>query len=793
MIVFHFRLWAWFVLVCVGAEAGGVPVWDLGYSNAGGSEEVSIAAVDGVALELEKREEAGVTSWRLSGDHRFLDTQARWSPIYGIVRIADGIGTGAKAKWVGRVSVWRTFAQAETKEKPADSLDAFVGVRRDEDAVAVVVWLEQGRPASALAFSLPVSKGLNRFNQILFPLGEGGLSRAGQPVVLMWQKGGFLKAKPRYAEADAQRVFIAAMRDDEAELGRLLEKPSLAKQRDERGLTPLHYAAEAGAEGAVARLLAAGVSVRARAKSDESALHWAAAKGRAAIVEQLLAAKAFSDLTDERGWTPFMYACANGHSEIARRFLTLKSVDVGRVDRAGNSAATLALNAGYADIVRALLERKRGVLNFADAQMTRVLVTQVAQGREDMVRLMLERETRVDVVVRGRTVLLAAAARGSLPLVELLLAAGAGVDQAGEGGVTPLMVASRKGSVEIVARLLAAGASARSQSALGMTALHEAILGNSVEAARLLMEAGALMEASEDVNSPEPLALALIVNARAVLPMLEDRGARLDWRRAGAEYALFLALAADRETLLRRALEDGWPAETKLNGWSAAGLAKFYGAVRCEAVLREAGARMAETDVPRPVGAKELDALPRPLRVSQPVDPRDPDEIFPETKVWVDFILSPEGAVLFPRVAESVDARLAVAALESVAGWQFSPPLKDGQPATGRFLLPMVFASSRERAFEEKWVDVPPKVKFVERPEYSAALQASGIAGHVVLAAEVTPEGQVENARAIESTNPLLDAEAVRVFKKWQFTPAMRDGEPVRVRIRQVISFSIAP
>ena len=789
-------LWAVVVWVGIGTAKAAELTWTGGLVNDDAGNEVQIVTVDGSPFELEKRGDAGATpSWRLTGDHPFLDTQARWSPNYSLVRMAATEQAGGREQWVGRVSVWRTVAPAEEEktERGTDTLDEFLAVRRDEDAVAVVVWLEAGRPVLAECVSLPASKDLSRFSQVIFNLSESGLSRAGQPVVMLWQKGGFLAAKPRFADEEAQRVFIAAMRNDETELGRLLEKRSLAKQKDEDGFTPLHFAAEAGAEAAVARLLAAGAAVNARAANEETPLHWAAAKGRTAIFEQLLAAKALPDQLNKNGRNPLMDACAHGHSDVVFRLLKLKSVDVGRVNNSGDSAATLALNAGNADILRALLERKRGLLNFAEVQMTRVLATQIAQGRTDVVRLMLENKTRVNDVARGRTPLMAAAARGSLPMVELLIAAGADVELAGEGGVTPLMLASRKGSVEVVARLLAAGASAKAKSKLGMTALHEAILGDTLETARILIDAGAPLAGTQDGKAPEPLALALIVNARAVLPMLEERGARLDWRRPGADYAVFLVLAGDRETLLKRALEDGWPAATNLSGWTAAGLAKFYGAARCVAVLSEAGVRVDEADLPTPVAAKELDALPRPVRGRAPVDSRGFNEDFPETKVSVDFILSPQGAVLFPRVVEAPDARLALAALDAVEGWQFSPPKKGGQPVTGRFLLPLVFGSSRERAFDLAMVDVPPKVVKTVPLDYPLELQFSGVVGHVVVTAEVTPEGKVENVRAIESTNPLLDAEAVRAFKKWRFTPAMRDGEPVRVRVSQKVVFKLAP
>ncbi|MCO5167156.1 MAG: ankyrin repeat domain-containing protein [Planctomycetes bacterium] len=63
------------------------------------------------------------------------------------------------------------------------------------------------------------------------------------------------------------------------------------------------------------------------------------------------------------------------------------------------------------------------------------------------------------------------------PVVEALLEAGADVNDAGAGGLTPLMAAAMRGTRALIERLLAAGARADARDAEGRTALdlHEAL------------------------------------------------------------------------------------------------------------------------------------------------------------------------------------------------------------------------------------------------------------------------------------------------------------------------------
>jgi TonB family protein len=72
-----------------------------------------------------------------------------------------------------------------------------------------------------------------------------------------------------------------------------------------------------------------------------------------------------------------------------------------------------------------------------------------------------------------------------------------------------------------------------------------------------------------------------------------------------------------------------------------------------------------------------------PVRILQQTRPEYPAELQQagiEGVVRLQAIISKEGAVLNPRVINSVDPRLAKAALDSVSQWRYQPSLLNGQP-----------------------------------------------------------------------------------------------------------------
>jgi protein TonB len=68
------------------------------------------------------------------------------------------------------------------------------------------------------------------------------------------------------------------------------------------------------------------------------------------------------------------------------------------------------------------------------------------------------------------------------------------------------------------------------------------------------------------------------------------------------------------------------------------------------------------------------------VRQTRPVYPPELQQLGVEGIVMLRAIISKDGAVLNPKVVNSVDPRLAKAALDAVSQWVYQPSLLNGEP-----------------------------------------------------------------------------------------------------------------
>ena len=87
--------------------------------------------------------------------------------------------------------------------------------------------------------------------------------------------------------------------------------------------------------------------------------------------------------------------------------------------------------------------------------------------------------------------------------------------------------------------------------------------------------------------------------------------------------------------------------------------------------------------------------------------------------------------------------------------------------------------------------DVPPVPQEQPAPSYPEAAKAEGLQGNTLVEVILDTEGRVEQATLVKtSRHPALDEAALAAARSWTFTPAEKNGVPVRARI--VIPFEFA-
>jgi protein TonB len=91
-------------------------------------------------------------------------------------------------------------------------------------------------------------------------------------------------------------------------------------------------------------------------------------------------------------------------------------------------------------------------------------------------------------------------------------------------------------------------------------------------------------------------------------------------------------------------------------------------------------------------------------------------------------------------------------------------------------------------------VDVPPRPTRRDLPRYTKRARRLRQQGVVTLELLVSDTGQVVDARTLETIpDSDLDQAALAVARTWQFTPALKAGDPVRVWMPVEIEFSVSP
>ncbi|HEU5334809.1 MAG TPA: TonB family protein [Terriglobales bacterium] len=77
------------------------------------------------------------------------------------------------------------------------------------------------------------------------------------------------------------------------------------------------------------------------------------------------------------------------------------------------------------------------------------------------------------------------------------------------------------------------------------------------------------------------------------------------------------------------------------------------------------------------------------------------------------------------------------------------------------------------------------------QPMYPPLARQARIQGSVILQAEISKDGSIENLRLI-SGHPMLAPAAIEAVKQWRYKPYFLNGEPVAVETQITVNFTLA-
>ncbi|XP_023232143.1 ankyrin repeat domain-containing protein 29-like isoform X1 [Centruroides sculpturatus] len=279
----------------------------------------------------------------------------------------------------------------------------------------------------------------------------------------------------------AHQLHLAALKGDLTSLVTVLDSGKVYIDcTDVEGTTALILACANNHYECAKVLLEEGSNVAACRKTGTTALFFAAQGGYLDIVQLLLKYKAPVDTPSMDGGTPLLVACQcnqldivqelynhganiniqmsdkatplfvaaqNGHLKIVSFLLGL-SADVNARRTDGATPLWIACQMGHTAVVRELLEKD------AEVDATRLdgatpLFKAAHKGYSEIVELLIKRGASLGLLKNGESALHTAALFDHLPIVKILIAAGADPELKNQDGLTPLELAQEAGNVVV--------------------------------------------------------------------------------------------------------------------------------------------------------------------------------------------------------------------------------------------------------------------------------------------------------------------------------------------------------
>ena len=165
-----------------------------------------------------------------------------------------------------------------------------------------------------------------------------------------------------------------------------------------------------------------------------------------------------------------------------------------------------------------------------------------------------------------------------------------------------------------------------------------------------------------------------------------------------------------------------------------------------------------------------------------------------EGVVTIGVRVGQDGQVSGARVLSGLGFGLDQNALVALRQWHFRPGRRHGMPAAMDAEIDIEFNLRSEGVNELIANDMatlvgpgvtPPRVVSMSR----VPLRGLDARGLVVLDVVLQQDGSPRIVRILRSLSPEADERAVHHFEQWRFTPAMKSGEPVKVRMNAEVRF----
>ncbi|KAI8626185.1 ankyrin repeat-containing domain protein [Xylariaceae sp. FL1651] len=338
-------------------------------------------------------------------------------------------------------------------------------------------------------------------------------------------------------------THMAAMHGYIPILEYLLSKKYHAFEQDDRGRTPLCWAAQANESGAVEFLLQHGANVEQRVTRVDLALQMAAWAGNADMLRVFAQHNVPLDGVDEDGHNLLHFACL-GDSEDTMQYLIESGVDIDGRDVENMTPLLRAASVGK-PLACQFLANQGANLGAQGKDGWSALHFAVQQNDKRLIRFLIEQgastESRAD---SGQTPLSLAAMLGHREIVSMLISANANIATKCDQWLSPLHYAAKHGNQDVVMTLIDNGAETGAETKDGNTARSLTFREKHINITEVLKDETPVSKRSLEYTTAQ--SRALFVTAAANGNLAETYKTQTEKHRSDADGQTPVSVAAQK-------------------------------------------------------------------------------------------------------------------------------------------------------------------------------------------------------------------------------------------------------